>query len=39
MLGKSEKGWSSIMNAGLGYGLIQISPLIMEMLKDIGSAF
>ncbi len=39
MIGKSEKGWSSIMNAGLGYVLIQISPLILNMLKDIGNAF
>ena len=39
MIGRSEKGWSAIMNAGLGYVLIQISPLILNMLKDIGSAF
>lgn len=39
MIGRSEKGWSSIMNAGLGYVLIQISPLILNLLKDIGSAF
>jgi len=39
MIGRSEKGWSSIMNAGLGYVLIQISPLILGLLKDIGSAF
>lgn len=39
MIGKSEKGWSSIMNAGLGYVLIQISPLILNLLKDIGNAF
>ncbi len=39
MLGKSEKGWRLIMNAGLGYVLIQISPLILNMLKDIENAF
>ncbi|MBZ9536905.1 hypothetical protein KGR20_22360, partial [Cytobacillus oceanisediminis] len=27
MLGNSEKAWSTIQNAGLGYVLIQLSPL------------
>ena len=38
MLGNSEKAWSTIQNAGLGYVLIQISPLILNILKQIGNA-
>jgi len=38
MLGNSEKAWSTIQNAGLGYVLIQISPLILSVLKQIGNA-
>jgi len=38
MLGNSEKAWSTIQNAGLGYVLIQISPLILNVLKQIGGA-
>ncbi|MCT2342659.1 hypothetical protein M4D71_00805 [Niallia taxi] len=38
MLGNSEKAWSTIQNAGLGYVLIQISPLILGVLKQIGNA-
>jgi hypothetical protein len=38
MLGNSEKAWSSIQNAGLGYVLIQVSPLILNVLKQVGNA-
>ncbi|QVY60907.1 hypothetical protein [Cytobacillus gottheilii] len=38
MLGKSERGWSGIQNAGLGYVLIQIMPMLLGVLKEIGSA-
>lgn len=38
MLGKSDKAWSGIMNAGLGYVLIQIMPLLLNVLKEVGSA-
>lgn len=38
MLGKSERAWSGIQNAGLGYILIQIMPLLLNVLKEIGSA-
>ncbi|WP_418301264.1 hypothetical protein [Lysinibacillus fusiformis] len=38
MLGNSEKAWSTIMNAGLGYVLIQMSPLFLEILRTIGKA-
>jgi len=38
MIGNSEKVWSTIMNAGLGYVLIQMSPLFLEILRTIGKA-
>lgn len=38
MLGKSERGWSGIQNAGLGYVLIQIMPVLLGVLNEIGSA-
>lgn len=38
MFGNSEKAWSTIQNAGLGYILIQMSPLFIKVLKEIGSA-
>jgi len=37
MFGNSEKAWSIIMNAGLGY-VIQMSPLFLEILRTIGEA-
>ena len=38
MFGNSEKAWTTIQNAGLGYVLIQVSPLILNVLKSIGEA-
>lgn len=38
MFGNSEKAWTGIQNAGLGYVLIQVSPLILDVLKQVGSA-
>ncbi len=38
MIGNSEKAWSTIMNAGLGYVLIQMSPLFLKILQEIGKA-
>jgi nitrate reductase NapE component len=38
MFGKSEKAWTTIQNAGLGYILIQVSPLILDVLKKVGDA-
>lgn len=38
MLGNSEKAWTTIQNAGLGYVLIQVSPLILNVLKSVGNA-
>lgn len=38
MFGNSEKAWSMIMNAGLGYVLIQLSPLFLDILREVGKA-
>ncbi|MED3623286.1 MULTISPECIES: hypothetical protein [Neobacillus] len=38
MFGKTDKAWSGIQNAGLGYVLIQVSPLILNVLKQVGNA-
>ena len=38
IFGKAEKAWTSIQNAGLGYVLIQVSPLILNVLKQVGNA-
>ena len=38
MLGNSEKAWQSIFNAGLGYVLIQMSPLFLDIFREIGKA-
>lgn len=38
MIGNTEKAWSMIMNAGLGYVLIQLSPLFLEILRKVGEA-
>lgn len=38
MFGNSERAWNMIMNAGLGYVLIQLSPLFLDILKEVGEA-
>lgn len=38
MFGNSEKAWSMIQNAGLGYVLIQLSPLFLNILREVGKA-
>jgi hypothetical protein len=38
MFGNVEKAWGMIQNAGLGYVLIQVSPLILNVLKQVGNA-
>ncbi|MBS4173458.1 hypothetical protein [Bacillus sp. FJAT-49736] len=38
ILGNSEKAWSMIQNAGLGYVLIQLSPLFVKVLEQVGKA-
>lgn len=38
MFGQSDRAWNSIMQAGLGYVLIQIMPMLLDVLKQIGNA-
>jgi len=38
MFGNSEKAWSTIQNAGLGYVLIQLSPIFIKVLEQIGNS-
>ncbi len=38
MFNNAEKAWSMIQSAGLGYVLIQVSPLILKVLKEVGNA-
>lgn len=38
MFGQSEKAWTAIMNAGLGYVLIQMSPLFLTILREVGKS-
>lgn len=38
MLGNTEKAWSTIFNAALGYIIIQMSPLFLEILRQVGEA-
>ena len=38
MFGNSERAWNMIMNAGLGYVLIQLSPLFLQILREVGEA-
>lgn len=38
MFSNAEKAWTMIQNAGLGYVLIQVSPLILDVLKQVGNA-
>ena len=38
MLGNKEKGYSMIQNAAIGYILVQMMPMLMEMLVEIAKA-
>lgn len=38
MIGRSEKAWDTIFNAGLGYVLVQMSPLFLNILREVGKA-
>lgn len=38
MFGNSERAWNTIMNAGLGYVLIQMSPLVLDIFRTVGKA-
>lgn len=37
-LGNSEKCWTMVMNSSLAFVLIQLSPLFLNVLKQIGGA-
>ncbi|MGO0058679.1 hypothetical protein ACTID9_01200 [Brevibacillus fluminis] len=39
MFGQPERAWSTISNAGLGYVLIQLSPLFIKVLEQVGKSF
>jgi len=36
MLGQSEKAWDIIFKCGMGYIFINISPMLLEILRNIG---
>lgn len=38
LFGNSDKAWSTIQNAGLGYILIQLSPLFIRVLEQVGKS-
>ncbi|MBY0055001.1 hypothetical protein H7K32_25920 [Brevibacillus agri] len=38
MFGQSDRAWSTIQNAGLGYLLIQLSPLFIKVLEQVGKS-
>jgi len=38
MLGNSERAWDIIFKCGMGYIFIQISPMLLEILRQIGTA-
>ncbi len=39
MIGNKEKAFDMMMHAGLGYILIQLSPVFLEILRTVGEAF
>lgn len=38
MLGNSEKAWSTIFNAALGYIVIRLSPTFLDILRNVGDS-
>lgn len=38
MFGNSDKAWNTIQNAGLGYILIQLSPIFIKVLEQVGKS-
>ncbi|PID15613.1 hypothetical protein CSV63_07500 [Sporosarcina sp. P34] len=38
MIGRSEKAWEVIFNSGLGYVLVQMSPIFLNILREVGKA-
>jgi len=38
MIGQKDKGFTLIMNASLGYVLVNLTPLFMSLLESVGKA-
>jgi hypothetical protein len=38
MFGNSEKAWDMIGKAAMGYVIIQLSPLFLEILRKVGES-
>lgn len=38
MFGNSDRAWNTIQNAGLGYILVQLSPLFIKVLEQVGKS-
>jgi hypothetical protein len=38
MFNNADKAWDMIMKAGLGYVLLQLSPLFLKILQEVGTA-
>lgn len=38
MLGNSERAWDIIFKCGMGYIFIQISPMLLDILRTVGEA-
>lgn len=38
MFGNPEKAWSTMQNAGLGYVLINLMPMLLSVLKEVGKS-
>jgi len=38
MIGQKDKGFTLIMNASLGYVLVNLSPLFLSLLESVGNA-
>ena len=38
MIGQKEKGFTLLMNSSLGYVLVNLSPLFLKLLEEIGKA-
>lgn len=38
MIGQKDKGFTLIMNSGIGYVLVNLSPLLLSLLESVGKA-
>lgn len=37
MIGRGERAWDIIFNCGIGFLLIQVAPMLLDILKDVGN--